>query len=82
MMTWGNYNVPLTIMDFIVNFIFLFSYLMSPALFVHFTLNFPKSKNVHRVTISFIYISALMVTLPGNSLNFRVVPCYVLPADI
>ena len=76
MMTWGNYNVPPTIADYIVNLVFLFSYSLAPALFVHFTLNFPRKKNVRPDLISLLYISALIVSLSSaiycfNALSSR-----------
>ncbi len=63
MMTWGNYSNPLTIYDYFLHIIFSISYSLAPALFVHFTLSFPREKNVHRVVIVLLYSSAFFISL-------------------
>ncbi len=63
MMTWGNYNNPPTIVDYVIHAIFSISYSLAPAIFVHFTLSFPREKNVPKVFIGFLYSSALIISI-------------------
>ena len=63
MMTWSNYSVPPTIVDNLLHIIFSVSYSLAPALFVHFTLRFPREKKVPVIVIQFLYFSAFIISL-------------------
>jgi signal transduction histidine kinase len=79
MMTWGHYNVPLSAVDYGIYIIFLLSYSLAPAFFVHFTLSFPREKKVPGIIIILLYASAAAVSLFSaaacfNALSSRSVP--------
>ena len=63
MMTWGNYSIPPAIYDYVLRIIFSFSYSLAPALFVHFTLSFPKEKNVSKAVIRLLYATGLIISI-------------------
>ena len=63
LMTWGNYSIPLTSVDYILHIIYSLSYSLAPAFFIHFTLIFPRKKNVPHYVISILYLSALTVSV-------------------
>ena len=63
MMTWSNYTVPPTIIDNSLHIIFSISYSLAPALFVHFTLSFPREKKIPGIVIQLLYSSAIIISI-------------------
>ena len=63
MMTWSNYSVPPTIFDNFLHIIFSISYSLAPALFVHFTLSFPREKKIPAIVILLLYSSAVIISI-------------------
>lgn len=85
MMTWGNYNVKPFGIGYLIRFCFHTAYGFVPALFIHFTLVFPK--NIFRKTpavifylVSFLCAAALnaVFVLAVNSNNLHLYGEYIL----
>ena len=66
MMTWSNYSVPPTTLDNFLHIIFSISYSLAPALFVHFTLSFPREKRVPVILIWLLYSPAVIISISAS----------------
>lgn len=80
MMTWGYYNTPPTIIDYIINIIFSISYSLAPAIFVHFTLSFPREKKIPGVIIWLLYASAIVISILSSIFFIRAISSTSLEA--
>ncbi len=63
LMTWGKYSVPLTFTDYIIHIIFSLCYSLAPVLFIHFTLTFPRKKNIPHLVLKLLYFSLFIMVL-------------------
>ena len=72
-MTWGNHDNPPNVLDYVVHVIFSISYSLAPALFVHFTLSFPREKKISRFIIWLLYSSAFIISIFSSILFLRAI---------
>ncbi len=73
MMTWGNYNIPPSAVDYILRIMFSVSYSFAPALFVYFTLIFPREKYVPVSATAFLFAAATIISILSSTYFIRAI---------
>lgn len=62
--TWANQNTHPPILSYILQGIFHFSYVFTPALFIHFAFSFPRNNELRwRIFIYFNYVIACLLSI-------------------
>lgn len=73
MTTWGYYSIPPAFYDFVLKVIFSFSYSMAPALFVNFTLTFPREKKEAKTVAALLYLTAFIIAIFASAYFIKAV---------